>query len=254
MAELRAGEAPRPTPGGSPGALALGPLAEELASTALSLARCFAAGATMWCCSPEWPAHANHVAVEFVHPVIMGKRALPAVMVPGVDVVGSLRPVVRSGDILLGVGSAAEKGLEQAMRRGAVWGLRTVWVGFGPRPAPGSADHLLWLADQDPLVPFRGRLILVYHLLWELTHVCFEHPGLLRDADGTDCEDEVCITCSDEGRVSEVIELGNGQEALVRNANGTERVDLSLVGPAQPGSVVLVHAGTAIAMLEGPPA
>ncbi len=50
--------------------------AEDLASAALSLARRFAAGATMWCVAPQWPAHARHVAVEFVHPVIVGKRVL----------------------------------------------------------------------------------------------------------------------------------------------------------------------------------
>ena len=55
--------------------------AEDLAGAALSLARRFAAGATMWCVAPEWPAHGRHVAVEFVHPVIVGKRALPAVNV-----------------------------------------------------------------------------------------------------------------------------------------------------------------------------
>ena len=53
--------------------------AEDLAAAALSLARRFADGATMWCVAPAWPSHARHVAVEFVHPVIVGTRALPAV-------------------------------------------------------------------------------------------------------------------------------------------------------------------------------
>ena len=53
----------------------------DLARAALALARRFAAGATMWCLAPAWPEHARHVAVEFVHPVIVGKRALPAVSV-----------------------------------------------------------------------------------------------------------------------------------------------------------------------------
>ena len=37
----------------------------------------------------EWPEHARHVAVEFVHPVIMGKRALPAVAVADDDPVAA---------------------------------------------------------------------------------------------------------------------------------------------------------------------
>jgi hypothetical protein len=54
-------------------------LGEAIPSAALTLARRFAAGATMWCVSPPWPEHARHLAVEFVHPVIVGTRALPAV-------------------------------------------------------------------------------------------------------------------------------------------------------------------------------
>ena len=33
------------------------------------------------------------------------------------------------------------------------------------------------------MVPATGRFVLLYHLLWELTHVCFEHPGLLKPPD-----------------------------------------------------------------------
>ena len=64
---------------------------ERLARAAFDLARRFASGATMWCVAPEWPEHARHVAVEFVHPVIVGKRALPAVAIEGRDPVAALR-------------------------------------------------------------------------------------------------------------------------------------------------------------------
>ena len=67
---------------------------------------------------------------------------------------------------------------------------------------------MLWLDDPDPLVPATGRFVLLYHLLWELTHVCFEHPGLLTET--AECTDEVCITCSDEGRLGEVVGPGAG--------------------------------------------
>ncbi|MBA3302725.1 MAG: hydrogenase assembly protein HupF, partial [Acidimicrobiia bacterium] len=73
---------------------ALGPLAVDLAATALSLARRFAAGATLWCWAPGADQHARHVAVEFVHPVIVGKRALPAVAVT--DAVGDAPATLRS--------------------------------------------------------------------------------------------------------------------------------------------------------------
>ncbi|MDP8970024.1 MAG: hydrogenase assembly protein HupF, partial [Actinomycetota bacterium] len=83
-----------------------GELAEDLAAASLALARRFAAGATMWCASPTWPHHARHVAVEFVHPVIVGKRALPAVMLSADDLVATLRVSVRPGDVLVAVAGA----------------------------------------------------------------------------------------------------------------------------------------------------
>ena len=66
-------------------------LAADLAATSFSLAKRFAAGATMWCIAPGWEPHALHIAVEFIHPVIVGKRALPAVAITGPDVVDVVR-------------------------------------------------------------------------------------------------------------------------------------------------------------------
>jgi hypothetical protein len=42
-------------------------LATDLAATAFTLAKRFAAGATMWSIAPAWEPHALHIAVEFVH-------------------------------------------------------------------------------------------------------------------------------------------------------------------------------------------
>jgi hypothetical protein len=214
-------------------------LPDDLAGTALALARRFAAGATMWCLAPSWEPHAQHVAVEFVHPVIVGKRALPAVALTGSDLVATARMSVRPGDLVVAVASAAEPEVRSVMRRAPAWGATSVWIGSGERPAAGAADHVLWLDDADPLVPATGRFVLLYHLLWELTHVCFEHPGLLTEP--AECTDEVCITCSDEGRLGEVVGPGR-----VRTASGVEDVATLLVDPVAPGDLLLVHAGTAI--------
>ncbi|MGH9128213.1 MAG: hydrogenase assembly protein HupF [Acidimicrobiales bacterium] len=227
----------------------LGPLADDLATTSLALARRFAAGATMWCVAPEWPPHAQHVAVEFVHPVIMGKRALPAAIVEGSDLIGGLRALSRPGDILCAVATGVEPNVVSAMRRASAWGLTTVWVGAGARPEPGAADHVLWLPGEVAAAAHGGRFVLMYHLLWELTHVCFEHPGLLEAE--PECDDEVCVTCSDEGRVAEVVVGGAPGYVQVRTARGLESVDTTLIGDAHPGDLVLVHAGAAITMLEG---
>ncbi len=55
--------------------------APALAAAALALARAFHDGATLWCWCPTATSHARHLAVEFLHPVIVGKRALPAIAV-----------------------------------------------------------------------------------------------------------------------------------------------------------------------------
>jgi hypothetical protein len=219
-------------------------VADVLARSSLALARRFSAGATMWCASPTWPFHAHHVAVEFVHPVIVGKRALPAVTVPpAADLVATLRASVVPGDIVLVLAEADDPTVLDAMRRGPAWGVETVWIGAGGnRPEPGAADHVIWLDTDEPL-DASERFVRIYHLLWELTHVCFEHPGLLKPE--PECDEEVCITCSDEGRPAEVVSV-EGDEAVVRTPDGQERIDVSLIDPPAPGDLVLVHAGFAI--------
>jgi hypothetical protein len=226
-------------------------LSADLAAAALDLARRFHDGATLWVISPQWEPHAHHVAVEFVHPVIMGKRALPSVALVEPDPVAQARVATQPGDLLMAVASADEPAVIEAMRRARAWGALTLWIGSGPRPPAGAANHILWVDSDDPMVPATGRFVLMYHLLWELTHVCFEHPGLLKPAP-EECNDDVCVTCGDEGRLAEVVlepadPLG---QALVRTATGEEWVDVSVLGDVTPNDLVLVHAGTAIARLD----
>jgi hydrogenase maturation factor len=226
-------------------------LADDLALAALALARRFHAGATLWCIAPQWEPHAHHMAVEFVHPVIVGKRALPALALTAPDVVAQARVSVRPGDIVIAVAAAPDSGVVELMRRTPAWGALSLWIGSGARPPGGAADHVLWIDDANPLAPATGRFVLLYHLLWELTHVCFEHPGLL-SADATECNEQVCVTCSDEGRPAEVLSPAGGPFglALVRTATGEEEIDTTLVGAVQAGDLLLVHAGSALTLLS----
>ncbi len=223
----------------------LGGVADDLARAAFAMARRFSVqGATLWCASSCWPFHAHHVAVEFVHPVIVGKRALAALTVPPhADLVATLRASVRAGDMVIALAPANDAAVADVMRRGAAWGVETIWIGSGPRPPAGAADHVVWL-DTDDDVAASEQFVRLYHMLWELTHVCFEHPGLLKQAE-PECTEDVCITCSDEGRLAEVVSI-HDDEAVVRTADGQERVDISLVDVDGPGDLVLVHAGFAI--------
>ncbi len=234
----------------SPGTgLEEGPAA-DLAVASLALARRFAAGATMWCVAPQWPSHGRHVAVEFVHPVIVGKRALPAVSVGAADAAATVRLAARPGDVLLAVSSADDVCAADLLTRANAWGLTGLWLGAGGRPPGGAADHVVWLEGVDPAAASRsGDMVLLYHLLWELTHVVFEHPGLLApEPEGTE---EVCVTCSDEGRVAEVRAVHPDGRVDVVVAGRREAIDASLVTPVAPGDLLLVHAGVAITALGG---
>ncbi|MDP9429461.1 MAG: hydrogenase assembly protein HupF [Actinomycetota bacterium] len=229
-----------------PAATGLPPgLGEDLAAASRVLARRLAAGGTLWCAAPASPHHAQHVAVEFVHPVVVGKPALAAVALPPHEATTVARANARPGDVLVVIGPAASAPVLDLVRRAPAWGVASLWIGAGERPAAGAADHVLWLTDEA--AEHDGGFILVYHLLWELAHVWLEHPGLLRPDDP--CEGPVCVTCSDEGRLAEVVDV-RGASAVVRTDQGIEDADLSLVGAVAEHDLLVVHAGMAITRLD----
>ncbi|MGH3377393.1 MAG: D-sedoheptulose-7-phosphate isomerase [Actinoallomurus sp.] len=140
---------------------------------------------------------AQHIAVEFVHPVIVGKRALPALSLTG-DVatltgVGAtagfadifahqLRHFAEPGDIALGIspdGRCAD--VLNGLRTARDLGLLTVALlgGYGGAVAEaGVADHQVVVASDDPRV-VKEVHVTAYHVLWELVHVFLEQPGVL---------------------------------------------------------------------------
>ena len=66
------------------------------------------------------------------------------------------------------------------------------------------------------------------------------------------CADGHCVTCSDEGVAMRVVEAAADGLALCAGEDGARTtVMIDLVGPVARGDELLVHAGTAIARLEG---
>jgi len=170
--------------------------------------------------------------------------------VDAADAVATLRLAARPGDVLLVVSSAEDPCAADLLTRANAWGLTGLWLGAGSRPPGGAAGHVVWLESVEPAAASRsGDMVLLYHLLWELTHVVFEHPGLL--APEPECTEEVCVTCSDEGRVAEVSTVHPDGRVDVVVAGRCEAIDASLVTPVAPGDLLLVHAGVAITALGG---
>lgn len=66
----------------------------------------------------------------------------------------------------------------------------------------------------------------------------------------TDCGDDVCITCGDVAVPVRVVRLLPADLALVEVDGREEEVSVALVA-AEVGATLLVHAGEAIARVDG---
>lgn len=123
---------------------------------------------------------AYHVSVEFVHPVLVGKRALPALALGSVPA-RRVRQIGRPQDILLAISAAGDDaGVLEALGAARERGLLTVGLAGGgaEEMARREPDHLFALDADDPLVVQEVHET-VYHVLWELVHVFFDHGELL---------------------------------------------------------------------------
>jgi D-sedoheptulose 7-phosphate isomerase len=117
---------------------------------------------------------AQHVSVEFVHPVIVGKRALPAL-----DLSVLFQPwldaLLQPDDIVMGFGPPEGDpevwaALDSARAKNAMT--------FSLPGLEGSYDAAP--ATSDPFM-HQELIEILYHTLWETVHVFFEHRQLGHD-------------------------------------------------------------------------
>ncbi len=117
---------------------------------------------------------AQHVSVEFVHPVIVGKRALPAL-----DLSMLFRPwleaILHPEDIVMGFGppdgdDEIRSALEFAHSRNALT--------FALPGTKGS--YAVEAFTRDPFI-HQEMIEILYHTLWESVHVFLEHRELGHD-------------------------------------------------------------------------
>ncbi|GGZ03887.1 D-sedoheptulose-7-phosphate isomerase [Streptomyces poonensis] len=140
----------------------------------------------------ESAADASHLAVEFMHPVMVGKRALPAVALGNdsatMSGVGAregfagvfehqLRAFADSEDIALGVSPDGRcRNVHRGLAAARQLGLLTVVLSGGLTEEAPAADHLLVVPATDPLVVKEIHMT-TYHMLWELVQVFLEQYG-----------------------------------------------------------------------------
>ena len=117
---------------------------------------------------------AQHVSVEFVHPVIVGKRALPALDL-SIEFRPWLEALLRPEDIVMGFGppegdpevwSALDLAQERQAMTFALPGL--------------TGSYAVGAATSDAFM-HQELIEILYHTLWETVHVFFEHRELGHD-------------------------------------------------------------------------
>ena len=146
---------------------------ERLARLCHQMAERFARSGRLIALASAAPARsdARHVAVEFAHPVIVGKRALPAFALTGPA--GELTPqanaLAGADDIVMAFGDDQPASAVHAARAAGA-----LTVGFGAQ----GAEWEFHPPARDPYVA-QELVETLYHVLWELVHVFFEHRGLL---------------------------------------------------------------------------
>jgi D-sedoheptulose 7-phosphate isomerase len=117
---------------------------------------------------------AQHVSVEFVHPVIVGKRALPALDL-SLSFDSWLNAIAQNQDIAMGFGPPeGDAEIQSALQRAAARDLMTFEL-------PGrSGSYGFRAATTDPF-QHQEIMEILYHTLWETVHVFFERKELGQD-------------------------------------------------------------------------
>jgi D-sedoheptulose 7-phosphate isomerase len=171
--------------------------ADTIAAACWAMARRFHQGGRLLAFgNGTWATDAQHVSVEFVHPVVVGKRALPALaltndsailsglcvgMDEGMPFARHIAILARPEDMAIGFspdGHCANvlAALHEARRKGLL--TLALVGGDGGAIATSGLDYCFTVPSTDHLAIQETHETL-YHILWELVHVFFEHEGLL---------------------------------------------------------------------------
>lgn len=192
-----------------------------LSAAAITLARTLNAGAPLFVVGESLPVdNAIHFTWE------NATHQLREHAVPGASV------------ITLGSTHLIER--DRLLRRCPAWGVNAIWIGSDNAPLDGQAIRIDSPDANQTLTAVLSE-----------TEQARLQPELLIPSI-VDCTDEVCVTCSDEGRIGEIVSVPNApfMPAVVRTADGIEEVDVTLVGDVREHDLILIHAGGAIARIE----
>lgn len=161
---------------------------ETIPQCAAALARAFEAGGRLYVLGNGGSAcDAQHVAVEFLHPIVEKRAALPA-MALGCEVAHltavandqdyslafaqQLRLLARAGDVALGISTSGQSAsVNRALQAARELGLVT--VGFSGRDGgrmPSLCDHS-FVVESYSVHRIQETHEVLLHVLWDLVHV-----------------------------------------------------------------------------------
>lgn len=194
--------------------------APRIAETSREMADRFSRGGRLLAFGQgAYATDAQHVSVEFVHPVIVGKRALPALDLSA-EWEPWLKAILRPQDIVMGFGPP--------------WGDPEVTRAANTAGARGALTLEFRRIDAATTDPFlhQEMLEILYHTLWETVHVFLERRPLAHDvgasaflypflggepAEDTGLLDEVAASirmkAADDARLREAV-AGKQSEAI----------------------------------------
>ena len=171
---------------------------EKIAEACWAMARRFHQGGRLLAFgNGAWATDAQHVSVEFVHPVIVGKRALPALALTndsatlsgvlaegnaGLTFAHHLKTLARPQDIAMGFSPHGNcTNVVTTLQAARSLGLLTLGLtgGDGGLVKLSRPDFFFVVQSHD-LLAIQETHETLYHVLWELVHVFFEHEGLLK--------------------------------------------------------------------------
>lgn len=174
---------------------------DTVIDASLMLARAFHRGKKLLVCGNGGSAtDAQHVAVEFMHPIIVGRKALPAICLTndmamvtavandvGFDDVFTRQIIAlgSEGDVLLGISTSGNsENLSHAFSTARRMNLST--IGFAGNDGGKMAEMATsGLLDHYMTVPtssihrIQETHVALYHIMWDMVHTFLQHRSLL---------------------------------------------------------------------------
>lgn len=176
---------------------------DEILAASLTLARAFHRGNKLLVCGNGGSAtDAQHVAVEFMHPITVGRKALPAIclnndmaMVTAVandvsfaDVfVRQIIALGQEGDVLIAISTSGNsENLLHAFKTARKMKMTT--IGFAGNDG-GKTEQLkeqgmidfCFTVPTSSIHRIQESHVTLYHILWDMVHTFFENKSLLSE-------------------------------------------------------------------------